>query len=113
MTSTHEIHTSQTAAPVLAQATEPYPGLRIYQQPNELRRPNDTYTWRLGHHSGYAIVAFEYPGDADNAAWAIHTLTDWTRPADTIRAELDGETVRNALESSPGILLTRSSGATP
>jgi hypothetical protein len=105
--STHELIARRNATPVLVQAIEPQPGLHIYRQPEELLDDGDRYVWRLGHHSGYAIAAFEYPGDADDAAWAIRELTDWTRPVEQIRAELDGDTVRDALERSPGILLGR------
>lgn len=89
------------------EAIQPYPGLYIYKQPHPLRTPDSTYTWRLGHHSGLAIAAFEYLDDADDAAWAIHQLTDWTQDADTITTHLSGDTVRKALEQSPGFLLTR------
>ncbi|MGW2089636.1 hypothetical protein [Streptomyces sp. NPDC001880] len=106
-TSTHEIR-ARHATPVLVQAIEPLPGLRVYRQADELLAPGDQYVWRLGHHSGYVIAKFEYPGDADDAAWAIRELTDWTRPVEQIRAELDGDTVREALERSPGIFLTHS-----
>lgn len=103
---THQAPARQAATPVLVQANEPYPGLRVYLQPEELRTPNDLYVWHLAHHSGRTIAVFEYPGDADDAAWAIQELTDWTRTADQIRADLDGDTVRAALERSPGIFLS-------
>jgi hypothetical protein len=103
--STHELQVRVHDTPVLVQAIEPQPGLHIYRQPDELLAPNDLYVWRLGHHSGYVIAKFEYPGDADNAAWAIREITDWTRPVEQIRAEVDGNTVRDALEQSPGIFL--------
>jgi hypothetical protein len=113
---THEVPARQTAAPVLVQANEPFPGLHVYQQPSELWNPSDDrYTWRLAHHSGLTIAAFEYPGDADETAWAIHHLTDWTRTADQIRADIDGDTIRDAVQSGPGIFLSRakSSEVTP
>ncbi|MFB6977746.1 hypothetical protein [Streptomyces scopuliridis] len=103
---THEVRATRGATPALVQAIEPFPGLRIYRQPSELQQPSDRYVWRLGHHSGYPIAAFEYPGDAGDAAWAISELADWTRPAEEIRAGLNGETVRDALERTPGIFLT-------
>lgn len=88
-------------------ATEPQPGLRIYRRPPEYVTPGDPYVWHLGHHSGHVIAAFETSGDADEAAWAIRDLTDWTRSVEEIRAAVDGETVRDALEQSPGIFLSR------
>lgn len=103
--STHELRARQHATPILVQATEPQPGLHIYHQPDELLTTGDRYAWRLGHHSGYVIAKFEHQGEADDAAWAIRELTDWTRPVEQIRAELDGNTVRDALERSPGIFL--------
>lgn len=103
---THEVQARQAAAPILVQANEPFPGLRIYQQPAELRTNDDPYTWRLAHHSGLTIAAFEYPGDADDTAWAIHQLTDWTRTADEIRADITGETIRDTVQRGPGIFLS-------
>ncbi|WP_329390080.1 hypothetical protein [Streptomyces sp. NBC_01716] len=103
---THELIVRQRATPILVLAIEPQPGLHVYRQPEELLTSADLYVWRLGHHSGHAIAKFEYPGDADDAAWAIRDLADWTKTADEIRAELDGDTVRDALEQSPGIFLS-------
>ncbi|EGE40848.1 hypothetical protein GTY83_07310 [Streptomyces sp. SID4928] len=102
---THEVIARQHATPVLVQAIEPEPGLFVYRQPDELLKKGDRYVWRLGHHSGYQIAKFEYPGDADDAAWAIRDITDWTRPVDEIRADTDGGIVRDALVQSPGIFL--------
>ncbi|MFJ7999041.1 hypothetical protein ACIQ7D_18100 [Streptomyces sp. NPDC096310] len=103
---THEVIASQHASPVLVNAIEPQPGLFVYRMPAELQRPGDRYVWRLGHHSGYPIAKFEHPGDTDDAAWAIREIVDWTRPVGEIRAKANGDTVRDALEGSPGIVLS-------
>jgi hypothetical protein len=88
---THEVKASETATPVLAQAIEPVPGLFVYEQPEELRRPGDdaAHPWRLGHHSGYAMAAFDSQDDAINAARQITDFADWTRAADDLRSDPD------------------------
>ncbi|MCX4450627.1 hypothetical protein [Streptomyces sp. NBC_01789] len=103
---THEIIARQHATPVLVQAIEPQPGLFVYQQPTELLKAGDRRVWRLGHHSGYQIAKFENRGDAEDAARSIKHITDWTRPADDIRADTDGEDIREALLGSPGVFLS-------
>lgn len=107
----HEVRARKSATPVLVQATEPQPGLRIYLQPDELLKAGDRYVWRLGHHSGLVIAKFEHRDEADDAAWAIREITDWTRSAEKIRAGVDSDIVRDALEMSPGILLSRKAPA--
>jgi hypothetical protein len=87
--STHEVKATQTATPVLVQAVEPAPGLRIYVYPEELRGPDSTYLWRLGHHSGLQIGKFEHQSDAEAAAEAIAPLADWTRGAAELKADGD------------------------
>ncbi|WP_405461516.1 hypothetical protein OG786_29065 [Streptomyces sp. NBC_00101] len=103
---THQVIARQHATPVLVQAVEPQPGLFVYRQPAELLKAGDQYEWRLGHHSGYQIAKFENPREADDAARAIRDITDWTRPVDDIRADTDGEAVREALLPSPGVFLS-------
>lgn len=66
-------------------AIQPQPGLVIYS--DEQVKTEKRYHWFLGHHSGFAIAAFEYPGDADDAAWLIRDFTDWTRSAEDITAD--------------------------
>lgn len=107
----HEVRAAQSATPVLVQATEPQPGLRIYRQPDELLAPRDRYVWRLGHHSGLVIAKFEHRDEADDAAWAIREITDWTQSAEQIRDAVDSTIVLGALEMSPGILLSRKAAA--
>lgn len=86
--STHEVRATRTATPVLVLAIEPVPGLRVYEEPDELRHPDgDTHLWRLGHHSGLAMAAFASQDDAVNAARQVADFADWTRPADELRAD--------------------------
>jgi hypothetical protein len=88
--STHEVKFANTAAPVLVQAIEPVPGLRVYEEPEELRHPaGDGYQWRLGHHSGLAMAAFADKDDAINAAHQVADFADWTRPAEDLRTDPD------------------------
>lgn len=105
MSFTHELRAVGSAAPVFVQALEPFPGLRIYPQPEELLTDSDRYEWRLGHHSGLALGKFEYLDDADQAALAISEVADWTRPAEDLQAEMDGSEVQAAMEPLPGIYL--------
>ncbi|MFF2383676.1 hypothetical protein [Streptomyces sp. NPDC058108] len=86
--STHEVRATRTATPVLVLAIEPVPGLRVYEEPEELRHPDGAaYPWRLGHHSGLAMAAFASRDDAVNAAHQVAGFADWTRPADELRAD--------------------------
>jgi hypothetical protein len=105
MTITHELPARKSIGPVLVPALEPFPGLRVYEQPDELRTPGDIYVWRLGHHSGLAIAAFEYLDDADNAAWRLSELTDWSKSVEEVRAAVDGADIRDVIESTPGRFL--------
>ena len=85
---THEVRASRTATPVLVPATEPVAGLRIYEQPEELRTSSDdTYVWRIGHHSGLSIAKFETFKHAEAAAHQMTGLTDWTREVDALEAD--------------------------
>lgn len=88
---THEVVARTGATPVLVLAVEPVPGLRVYEQPAELRGPGDdtTHPWRLGHHSGYAMAAFTTKDEAVEAAREIAGFTDWTRTVDELRADPD------------------------
>lgn len=88
--STHEVRATRTATPVLVPAVEPVPGLRVYEEPEELRHPDgNTHPWRLGHHSGLAMAAFTSQDDAVNAARQVADFADWTRPADELRTDTD------------------------
>jgi hypothetical protein len=103
---THEIRASQTAAPVLVQAVEPAPGLLVYVYPEELRKPGETYLWRLGHHSGLQIAKFGQQADAETAAREIAPLTDWTRSAEDLRAndDLANAVAQHIRHETPGVL---------
>lgn len=88
--STHEVRASRTATPVLVNAIEPVPGLRVYEQPEELRTPaEDTYVWRIGHHSGLSIAKFETKRHAEAAVELIAPIADWTRSVDDLEADSD------------------------
>lgn len=109
--SPHEVRTRAGATPVLALAIEPVPGLRVYQQPEELRRPgdDDTHPWRLGHHSGYAMAAFTSRDEAIAAAHEVAGFTDWTRSVEDLRAcpgfDLDAYFDR-LMEKTRGLLIS-------
>jgi hypothetical protein len=86
--STHEVRATRAATPVLVLAIEPVPGLHVYEEPEELRHPDGgALLWRLGHHSGYPMAAFDSQDDAVNAARQVADFADWTRPADDLRAD--------------------------
>lgn len=95
--STHEVRATRTAAPVLVQAIEPVPGLRVYEQPEELRKPNEVYLWRLGHHSGLVISAAMYEDDAIRGAHKIADMADWTKPAEELQAAVDADEVHTRI----------------
>ena len=86
MSVTHEIQVSKAATPVLVQAEEPVPGLRVYVYPEELRKAGEYYIWRLGHHSGLQIAKFEQRSEAEATAKTIAPLADWTCSAAELRA---------------------------
>lgn len=95
---THEVRASQTATPVLVQAVEPVPGLRVYEQPEELRKSYETvYVWRIGHHSGLVIGVAMYEDDAIRGAHTLADVADWTRSVDDLRAEVDVDEVYRLL----------------
>lgn len=70
---------------------EPVPGPRVYERPEDLREEGDGVAkpWRLGHHSGLALAAFPPQDDALRGAREVADLTDWTRPAEELRADVD------------------------
>ncbi|MEU8902126.1 hypothetical protein [Streptomyces mirabilis] len=86
--STHEVRATRTATPVLVLAIEPVPGLFVYEQPDELRRPNQISPWRIGHHSGLVIANAMYEGDAIRGAQKIADLADWTQPAEELQRDV-------------------------
>lgn len=89
---THEVRASQTASPVLVQAIEPVPGLFVYEQPEELRRPLDGwYPWRLGHHSGLIVAVAMYEDDAIRGAQKIADRADWTQGVVELRTAIEAD----------------------
>lgn len=94
---THEVKASETATPVLALAVEPVPGLHVYEQPEELRRPTDLNHWRIGHRSGLTIAVAMYEDDAIRGAQKIADLADWTRPADELRRDVSPTELYDAI----------------
>jgi hypothetical protein len=108
--STHEVKVTTTATPVLVQAIEPVPGLRVYEEPEELRHPaGDGYQWRLGHHSGLAMAAFADQEDAVNAAHQVAGFADWTREAEDLRTDPDFDLTGycdRLMEKTSGLLMT-------
>ncbi|MER5694874.1 hypothetical protein ACWDBO_31190 [Streptomyces mirabilis] len=93
----HEVRATRTATPVLVQATEPVPGLFVYEQPDELRRPNQISPWRIGHQSGLVIANAMYESDAIRGAKKIADLADWTLPADELRRDVSPTELYEAL----------------
>lgn len=96
---THEVRATRTATPVLVQAVEPVPGLFVYEQPDELRRPNQISPWRIGHHSGLVIANAMYKGDAIRGAQKIADLADWTLPAEELQRDVPLAELYDALGS--------------
>lgn len=97
--STHEVKATPTATPVLVQAIEPVPGLFVYEQPEELRRPHEMSPWRIGHHSGLAIANASYEGDAIRGAQKIAAFADWTLPAEQLQRDVSPTELYDALGS--------------
>jgi hypothetical protein len=95
--STHEVRATRTATPVLVQAVEPVPGLFVYEQPDELRRPNELNPWRVGHHSGLAIAVAMYEDDAIRGAQKIADLADWTLPAEVLQRDVSPTELYDAI----------------
>ncbi|MEW5658289.1 hypothetical protein ABGT92_23585 [Streptomyces cinereoruber] len=63
-----------------AAATEPVPGLLVYQTPGRDE-------WRLTHHSGLALAYCRDQQHAETTARLIADFTDWTRSAADIRSD--------------------------
>lgn len=97
-----------SAGPLTVDATEPVPGLHVYEVPSHVS-PNSSYRWVLAHHEGSALAAFATDTAATAAAAAVAPLADWTRGAMTAANEisLGGNTERLA------VLLTAHGGEHP
>ncbi|MEU7155132.1 hypothetical protein [Streptomyces chrestomyceticus] len=81
-------HTVSTSAgPVTVDATEPIPGLHVYEVPHEVS-PLSTYRWVLAHHEGRALASFTSSESASRAAEAVAPLADWSRNAMTAANEI-------------------------
>ncbi|MFD9047645.1 hypothetical protein [Streptomyces zaomyceticus] len=89
----HSVHTN--AGLLTVEATEPVPGLRVFQVPDNVS-PNSPYRWVLAHHGGPALASFETQESATEAAGQAGTLVDWTRNSMTV-ANLLGPTGMNDL----------------
>jgi hypothetical protein len=76
----HLVATS--AGPVAVPATEPVPGLHVYEIPAHVS-PESPYRWILAHHEGHALASFETEKAATEAAAEVAPLADWTRNAMT------------------------------
>jgi hypothetical protein len=76
-------------------ATEPVPGLHVYEIPSHIS-PASPYRWILAHHEGRARASFQTDAAATDAAAAVAPLADWTRGAMTAANEisLGGNTER-------------------
>ncbi|WP_411140283.1 hypothetical protein [Streptomyces sp. x-80] len=74
---------STSAGPFSVEATEPTPGLHIYEVPAGIS-PLSSYRWILAHHDGPALATFETKADATLAAEKAAPLADWTRNAITV-----------------------------
>jgi hypothetical protein len=76
-------HTVDTSAgSVTVTATEPVPGLRVYEIPADVS-PDSPYRWILAHHEGPALASFETDTAATKGAETVAPLVDWTRNAMT------------------------------
>lgn len=73
---------STSAGPVTVTATEPVPGLHVYEIPQDVS-PVSSYRWILAHHEGPALASFENDTAATEAAEKVAPLADWTRNAMT------------------------------
>lgn len=109
--STHEVRARQNATPVLVLAIEPVPGLHVYEEPEELRRPgDDSHPWRLGHHSGYPLAAFATQDEAVDAAHVVADFADWTRSAEDLRSDPDFDLsgyYDRLMERTNGLIIAR------
>ncbi|MFE3049559.1 hypothetical protein ACFXIY_21205 [Streptomyces albidoflavus] len=81
-------HTFQTSAgPVTVPASEPVPGLHVFEIPADVS-PDSTYRWITAHHDGAALASFPTEVAAIDAAQAVGPLADWTRSAMTASNEI-------------------------
>ncbi|MEU2426949.1 hypothetical protein ABZ619_39055 [Streptomyces sp. NPDC007851] len=67
-----------SGGPVTVEATEPVPGLRVYEVPEGVS-PTSKYRWILAHHEGRALASFKDRAGAEEGAAVVGPLADWTR----------------------------------
>lgn len=81
-------HILQTSAgPVTVTATEPVPGLHVYEIPEDINILSPD-RWVLAHHEGRILAAFESDTAATSAAEQVGPLADWTRNAMTVANQI-------------------------
>jgi hypothetical protein len=73
--------------PLAIEATEPVPGLRVYEVPADHASLPD-HRWVLAHHEGRALGLFTSIDDASGAASAVASMADWTRSVMTTANEI-------------------------
>jgi hypothetical protein len=106
----HAVPVKPGYEPFTVDAIEPVPGLVVYEIPTEVREPDTDFHWRVSHHSGLALAAAEFPGDAQSIAHAIADFTDWTRTAEELQADtsLDISDLYQRINyETPGVFLHR------
>ncbi|MFH8813076.1 hypothetical protein ACH4GZ_38755 [Streptomyces hygroscopicus] len=69
-------------------AKEIAPGLLVYRLLDSMHR-GSPYRWRISHHSGLSVADAMRREDACVGAELLSTLADWTKPATTLRTELN------------------------
>jgi hypothetical protein len=101
-------HTVDTSAgPVTVTATEPAPGLHVFQIPAEVST-GSRFRWILAHHEGPALAAFETEAATTTAAETVAEFVDWTRNAMTVANLMGPDGMRELLA-----LLTDAGGQHP
>jgi hypothetical protein len=91
----HTVHTN--LGPIAVEATEPAPGLRVFQIPANVS-PLSTYRWVLAHHGGPALASFEAEQSATHAGQLVGSLVDWTRNSMTVANLLGPAGMNDLLE---------------
>lgn len=81
--------------PCAVDAQPATPGLYVHRAPEPGIDP--LCSWRLTHHSGYAIAGFSSAENAHLAAEVIADLADWTAAADVIRSVISSAEQRSEL----------------
>ncbi|MCF3960321.1 hypothetical protein [Streptomyces fuscigenes] len=79
-------HVAYTSTGMLiVEATEPVPGLHVYEIPTQY---DARHRWMLAHHEGHALAAFDTDAAATEAAGVLAPLADWTRSVMTAANEI-------------------------